>query len=357
MRWLALATAIACAGCSSTGASVPPSTSGCTIFPANHIFNTAIDALPVHPDSGAFLATIGTHHLHLDLGTTVDQSSSTYYGIPSNVVHAGSMAWSAVQYYSADPGLSWDARAESDCATGASHAVASPCTAAAAPSPLIPIPASPLVEGGIDSNPSQPYADHHILIFDADACRLWETYHSYPHSGGGWDIYGSATWDLHSNALRPAGWTSCDAAGFPILPLLLRAAEASSGAIKHALRFTIQSNKIRTSYVWPARHLTSNGTSSSSQPPMGQLFRLKSSFAIPASAGVQARAILKAMQTYGAYVADGGSDMYFQGEPSAAWAGDTFSVVQAVSSTDFEAVDISAITSRPGFNPDSAAVP
>ena len=90
---------------------------------------------------------------------------------------------------------------------------------------------------------------------------------------------------------------------------------------------------------------------------MGQLFRLKATYSIPAGTGVQARAILIAMQTYGAYIADGGSDMFFQGEPSASWADQTFSQVQAVSSTDFEAVDIGAITSRPGFDPNSAAVP
>src|SRR3954467_7136343 len=77
----------------------PPVIAGCPILPANHIFNTAIDTLPVHPDSGAFLATIGSHHVHLDLGTTVDQASPAYYGIPYNVVHGG--PWTAVQYHSA----------------------------------------------------------------------------------------------------------------------------------------------------------------------------------------------------------------------------------------------------------------
>ena len=332
---------------------VSPTIAGCPILPANHVFDTAIDTLPVHPDSDAFIATIGAHRVHLDLGTTVDPTSSSYYGIPYNVVHAGTQAWTPVQYHSADPSLSWDPRAESDCSFGADHQIASPCTAA---NPTFPIPTTPLVEGGIDTNPAQPYGDHHILILDADGCRLWETYHSYP-AGSGWDIFGSAIFDLRSNALRPAGWTSADAAGFPILPLLLRADEASSGEIHHALRFTIQSQKIRKAYVWPARHLTSNGTSSPSLPPMGQAFRLKASHAIPANASAQVRAILTALKTYGAYLADGGSDLYFQGEPGAAWVDATFSQVQALTSADFEAVDFSPITSRPGFNPDSAAVP
>ena len=131
-----------------------------------------------------------------------------------------------------------------DCAVGSAHTLVSPCTAAAAPQPLFPIPSVPLVEGGIDTDPSQPYGDHHMLLLDADTCRLWELYHCYPDPKSGWDIFGSAFFDLRSNALRPAGWTSADAAGFPILPLLLRADEASSGTIAHALRFTLPGSVI-----------------------------------------------------------------------------------------------------------------
>jgi hypothetical protein len=339
-------------------ASTVPTLGGCAIFPANHIFNTPIDALPVHPNSAAFMATIGTsRRLHLDLGTTVDPSSAEYYGIPSNVVHGNSMAWAPVRYASTDPGMDWDPTTESDCALGASHAVTSPCTAAAAPAPLLPIPATPLVEGGIVTDPSQPYGDHHILLLDADSCVLWETYHSYPNAAGGWDVFGSARFDLKSTALRPADWTSADAAGFPILPLLIRADEANSGVIRHALRFTIQSSKIRVAYTWPARHLTGNGTMSTSLPPMGQPFRLKASFAIPASANTQAKAILQAMKTYGMYLADGGSDLYVQGDPNASWDDATFSTVQAVDGSQFEAVDLSPIQARPGFDANSAAVP
>ena len=342
------------------GGTTPPGDSpliaGCPILPSNHIFNTPIDGQPVHASSAAFLTTIGQHKLHLDLGTSVDPTSADYYGIPYNVVHGAAGPWTPIKYHSADTSLSWDATAESDCTAGPTHAFVSPCTAAAAPAPMLPIPATPLVEGGIDKDPSQPYGDHHILLLDADSCRLWETYHSYPNASG-WDIYGSAGFDLRSNALRPADWSSSDAAGFPILPLLLRADEASAGVIHHALRFTIQSSKIRRSYTWPARHLTSNGTTSPNEPPMGQLFRIKASFAIPSTFNTQARAIVQAMKTYGMYVADGGSDMYVTGEPSAAWQDATFSQVQSLSSSEFEAVDLSAIQQRAGFDVNSGAVP
>ena len=332
-----------------------PSIGTCPILPANHVFNTAIDGLPADPNSAAYITTISpTRKLHLDLGTQTDQQATDFYGIPYNTMHGGTDPWAAVKYFSTDPGLTWDAAAESDCGD-ASHAVVRPCTAA---SPQFPIPASPIVEGGINNaTDQQPYGDHHLLVVDADACKLWEAYHVYSPSAGTWNIYGSAEFDLTSNALRPADWTSADAAGFPIMPLLLRADEATSGAIHHALRFTIASSKIRTSYIWPARHLTDNGTASTSLPPMGQLFRLKASYQIPASFDVQSKAILQAMKTYGMYIADGGSDWYVSGEPSAMWHDAVFSEVQSVTGDQFEAVDITAITSRAGFDPSSGTVP
>ena len=188
---------------------------GCRLLPSNHVFNTAIDALPVHPSSATLMATIGTRNLHLDLGRTVDQQSATYYGIPYNIVRGSSLTWSKIAFYSADPSLNWDPRPEADCASGAAHTLVSPCIAASAPSPLLPIPSNVLVEGGVNTAASQlPYGDHHILVLDADTCRLWETFHSYPDGSGGWNIFGAATWDLRSNALRPPTWTSADGAGF-----------------------------------------------------------------------------------------------------------------------------------------------
>jgi hypothetical protein len=337
-----------------------PTLAGCPLLPANHIFNTAIDKLPVHPNSAAFMATIGSPKIHLDLGQSVNMAApDTYYGIPYNVVHAASLTWTSAKYSSLDTvNLNWDPRPESDCANGAGHTLVSPCVASTAPSPVFPIPSGVLVEGGIFPDvASQAYGDHHIIMLDADSCRLWELYHAYTGASGTWDIFGSASWDLHSNALRPADWTSADAAGFPILPLLLRAAEASSGTIHHALRFTIQSSSIRAAYTWPARHLTNNGGTSANKPPMGQLFRLKASYAIPATYGTQSKAILTALKTYGMYIADGGSNLYVQGEPSASWSDAVFTEVQSVGAGQFEAVDLSPIQARAGFSVNSGAVP
>lgn len=334
-----------------------PVVAGCGVLPSNHIFNTPIDTLPAHGSSSDFMKAVGTRNIHLDLGTSVDLASDEYYGIPYNVVHSKAIPWQTAWLTTTDRDLDWDPRPESDCAVGAEHELTSPCTAAAAAEPQFPIPASPLVEGGIVTDPAQPYGDHHLLLLDADTCSLWELYHAYPNAKGGWDIFGAAYFDLKSNALRPRGWTSADAAGFPIMPLLLRADEASSGRIRHALRFTIDSSKIRTQYAWPARHLTGNGSAAASLPPMGQAFRIKSSYVIPSKFNSQSRAILQALKTYGMYLADGGSSMYIQGEPSASWEEDTFSQVQSVSSSEFEAVDLSPIAARAGFDQDSAAVP
>jgi hypothetical protein len=329
-----------------------PVVGACALFPADNIFNTPIDSLPVDPNSAAYITSIGgSTHLHLDLGQQTDQTQADFYGIPYNVVHGNALTWTQVAFYSSDPSLSWDAAGEADCADG-SHAFVSPCTISA---PMLPIPASPIVEGGINSAADEmPYGDHHLVVLDADTCRLWETYHSYSPAAGTWNIYGAAGWDLRSNAWRPADWTSADAAGFPILPLLLRADEASSGTIAHAIRFTV--NTSRTTYVWPARH-EAGSTGSTNAPPMGQLFRLKSTFQIPSSYNVQSKAILQAMKTYGIYIADNGSDWYITGEPSANWMDNTFSEVQSVTGMNFEAVDITAITSRAGFDAATGKVP
>jgi hypothetical protein len=360
MRSVWVCVLVACGGGSHAPTDAPTDTSTdapmqrvCPILPANHIFNTRIDGLPADPGSANYIATIGDAlHLHLDLGTQTDQQAADFYGIPSNVVKGSSFPWPAVAYTSTDPSLSWNPLAQSDCGD-AGGAVQSPCPASPA---YLPIPTSPIVEGGIQTDQSV-YGDHHMLLLDSDSCRLWETFHSYQTSSGGWDVFGSAEFDLTSNALRPAGWASADAAGFPIYPLLLRAEEASSGAIHHAMRFKISAGSIRNAYVWPARHMADKGTTNITLPPMGQLFRLKAGFQIPASWGTQSIAIATALKQYGMYIADAGPAMYIQGEPSASWAATTVSELQSLQAMDFEAVDVTPIMQRAGFDPSSGAVP
>lgn len=332
------------------GADDGPTLAGCPVLPGNHVFNSRIDGLPVHPSSAAFIATIGNTSVHLDLGTQTDQSNEEFYGIPYNIVNGNALTWTQVDYD--DP----ETADESDCGD-ASRNVHSPCTGSAFANASYPIPANPIVEGGI-SNDLDVYGDHHMLLIDRDTCELWEIGNAYLLDGTGWRSTWTAYFDLRSNTLRPAGWSSADAAGFPIFPLLVREDEASTGEIKHAFRFTINSPKIRSTYTWPARHRTTNGTASTSLPQMGQLFRLKASYQIPASASTQSRAIMVALQRYGMYVADGGSDMYITGSPSADWDEDVFDTVQDLRTGDFEAVDLEAAAStRAGFDVNSGALP
>jgi len=160
---------VAISGCGSKGSKTPPDTTGkadgaaqpaatdgkgatggalgtvlggCQILPTNHIFNTPIDTLPVHGSSAAFMTTIGTRNIHLDLGTSTDMASGEYYGIPYNIVNGNSLNWIRVSYLSTDPSISWDPLAESDCvdqSSGATHTLVSPCLANKAPNPWLPI--------------------------------------------------------------------------------------------------------------------------------------------------------------------------------------------------------------------------
>ena len=77
--------------------------------------------------------------------------------------------------------------------------------------------------------------------------------------------------------MPPAGWTSADAAGLPILPGLAGYDEVARGVIDHALRFTMR--RSRRAYVYPARHFASSSTSLN-LPPMGRRLRLRASFPV-----------------------------------------------------------------------------
>jgi hypothetical protein len=417
MNTLRTSIALAVASSLSLSAAAAPTVGGCQVFPSNNIFNTRIDNLPVHPDSAAFVARIGANHdsngaytntttklVHLDMGTQSNMMPmDTYYGIPYNVVNTTTTPslWKRLifQYNGADPETGWPG--ESDCAIQTSPGVFTPmypCTpggGAFTYMPILPIGTAQgltgelKIEGGVASttaagDPDDPanayneYGDHHILSVDSATCTLWEAYHAYPQNGSPsatiWEVLSVAKFDLNSNALRENGATSADAAGFPIFPLLMRADEANAGpdGIQHALRFTLINSKVRGAYEWPARHLTGSRpaddtatTADGLRPVMGQLFRLPANFNITTVPGwpagqqphAQTVAIVNALKRYGMYIADNGSNMYIQGEPSAAWASQTFSQLQRIPHTAFEAVDLSPIKNRPGFSINSAAVP
>jgi hypothetical protein len=192
-----------------------------------------------------------------------------------------------------------------------------------------PIPSKPKTEYG---------GDHHVLILDSSACRLYELY-DVRKKGTRWRAGSGAIWNLASNALRPAGWTSADAAGLPILPGLVRYDEVAAGHIDHALRFTVQHT--RRAYVYPARHYASSSTDPN-LPPMGLRLRLRAGFDT-SRFPPQARVVLEALKRYGMMVADNGSSWYISGAPDRGWSNDDLHALSRVKGSDFEVVDPSAI--------------
>ncbi|MFL5680010.1 MAG: hypothetical protein ACJ77B_05355 [Chloroflexota bacterium] len=188
-----------------------------------------------------------------------------------------------------------------------------------------PIPAKPKIEGG---------SDRHLLMVDTSACKLYELFAASKMSTG-WHAGSGAVWDLRSNHLRPAGWTSADAAGLPILPGLVRYEDVSRGAINHAIRFTAPSTC--AGYIYPARHKAGSG-SCSTKPPMGLRLRLKSSVDI-SKYGSQARIVLTALKRYGMILADNGSPWYITGAPSSKWNDDVLHALGGITGSDFEVVD------------------
>jgi hypothetical protein len=206
-----------------------------------------------------------------------------------------------------------------------------------------PIPPDAPIEGG-----SQSTGDRHVLVLDSGNCILYELFFAYPQPDGTWRAGSGAIFDLRSDALRPAGWTSADAAGLPILPGLVRFDEVASGEIKHALRFTAP--QTRKSYIWPARHYASSLTGQQ-YPSMGQRFRLKADYDI-SSFSAETRVILAALKKYGMILADNGSSWYISGAPDPRWNNDVLHELGRVTGAAFEAVNESVFM----VDPDSAYV-
>jgi hypothetical protein len=197
-----------------------------------------------------------------------------------------------------------------------------------------PIPNNPLIEGD---------TDRHLLSWDTSACYLYEIYDA-SQSGSSWNGGSGAIWDLRSNALRPDGWTSADAAGLPILPGLVRYPEVAAGVIAHALRFTTPYTA--RSYVYPARHQAGCTTNSRCLPPMGLRVRLKASVDVSRFSAAN-RVILEAMKTYGMLLADNGSAWYVTGAPDSRWNDDDLHLLGGITGADFEAVDTTTFFNGP----------
>ena len=274
----------------------PPNEGGCQVFPTDNPWNTDISTYPVDPNSANYLnhMNAGTTFLHPDFGT------NSHYGIPYVIVPAN-QPFVPMKFF-LYPG-------ESD------------------PGPY-PFPPNAPIEGGPRSN-----GDRHVVVLDSGNCHIYETYRSF-YVGPGWRAGNGAVFDLSSNKLRPDGWTSADAAGLPIFAGLVKYDEAATGTITHAFRMT--THETQEGYIHPATHWAST-TRDPGYPPMGLRVRLKASFDTSKYTGA-AHAILVAMQHYGMFVADNGSDWYFTGAPDPRWSNANLDTLKTVPASAFEVV-------------------
>lgn len=309
--WICFAV-LALAGSLAAGAFAQGSVRGtsCKVFPADNSWNQRVDGLPVASDSDALVRSIGRDaRAHADFGSGKWEGAPI--GIPYVVVSSKTKK-RKVSFTYAD---------ESDRVR-------------------YPVPKNPPIEGG-----KRGTGDRHVIMVDKSRCRLYELYAAYPKKGSSnWRAGSGAVWSLKSNKLRPAGWTSADAAGLPIFPGLARYDEVARGAIRHALRFTAP--RTRNAYVYPARHRAGSG-SSAELPPMGLRLRLKGDVDI-SRFPKQSRVILTALRKYGMLLADNGSPWYVSGAPDRRWDNDDLHSMQRLRGSDFEVVDTSSLPS-PGL--------
>jgi hypothetical protein len=307
----ALAVWIAAAAAAAPGARLAavrgphlPGAPHCRILPANNPWNQRVENLPVDPNSSKYVAAIGLDApVHPDFGTV-------YAGAPNGIPYV------VVSNRTRRVRVHFQYASESD------------------PGPY-PIPRNAPIEGGHNST-----GDRHVIVVDRGTCTDYELYAAYPHNGGThWTAGSGAIFNLGSDHLRPAGWTSADAAGLPILPGLARYDEVAHGAIDHALRFTAPCTAPR--YVYPARHEAST-CSQPWAPPMGLRLRLKASVDI-SRLPYQARVVAQALKTYGLILADNGSPWYISGAPNSHWNNDALHQLDELTGGDFEAVDTSSL--------------
>jgi hypothetical protein len=307
---LPLAIAAACVLAPSLGSASPlPAAPNCSIFPANNPWNQRVDRLPVAKNSARLIASIGlSDPVHPDFG------SGLYNGSPIGIPYA------VVSNRTRRVPVRFQYASESDKGK-------------------YPIPPNVPIEGGRRSS-----GDRHVILVDKSNCKDYELFAAYPHDGGRrWSAGSGAVFDLRSNHLRPAGWTSADAAGLPILPGLARYYEVGRGVIDHALRFTAPCTAPR--YVYPARHEAS--TCSGFYPPMGLRVRLKASVNI-SHLPRQARIVAEALKHYGLILADNGSPWYISGAPDRHWNNDDLHQLDQLTGRDFEVVDTRSLP-HPGL--------
>lgn len=277
---------------------------GITIFPADNSWNEDISSRAVDPSSSQILLAYSTAGLKADFGSGLWDNAPI--GIPFVVVCGNKKKVSIVFRANGYDGNYGD---ESD------------------PGPY-PIPLNAPIEG-------DGQGDSHVLAVDKDNDILYELYNASVN-GDHWEASSGAVFNLNSDALRPDGWTSADAAGLPIFPGLVKYDEVASGAIHHAVRFTLASSNVKSGYISPATHKV-NSSGGQYSLPFGAKIRLKASFDI-SSFPANDQVILNALKKYGMILADIGSNMYISGAPDARWNNDELQQLGNVKASDFEVI-------------------
>jgi hypothetical protein len=287
-----------------------PGAPRCPVFPADNPWNQRVDRLPVAGNSAQVISTIGLNDpVHPDFG------SGLYGGEPIGIPYA------VVSSKTRKVPVGFQYASESDRGP-------------------YPLPRGVPIEGGYGSS-----GDRHVIVVNRDTCTDYELFAAYPHDGGKrWTAGSGAIFNLRSDHLRPAGWTSADAAGLPILAGLARYDEVAAGVIDHALRFTAPCSAPR--YVYPARHEAST-CHGANLPPMGLRVRLKASVKI-SGLPYQARIVAQALKRYGMILADNGSPWYISGAPNPHWSNDALHLLDRLTGRDFEVVDTSSLP-HPGL--------
>lgn len=279
----------------------------CSVLPANDIWNTPVDTLPVLSNSASMVSTIGASTgFHADFGAGLWDGGPI--GIPFVSVPGTQAKYPATFLYvdESDPGP-------------------------------YAVPLTAPIEGGSGST-----GDRHAIAIDTDHCVLYELYRAFPGASD-WTADSGAIFDLKSNALRPSGWTSADAAGLPIMPGLVTYEEVQTGEITHAIRFTAPQS--RRGFVWPARHYASSLTGTQ-YPRMGERFRLKAGFDI-SSYPSDVQVMLRAMKKYGIIMADNGSAWFISGKPDSRWNNSNLQTLGQLLGSNFEAVDATVLMIDP----------
>jgi hypothetical protein len=306
----ALAAAVAIAVPALVSAHPLPGAPNCPVFPADNPWNQRVDRLPVARNSARIIAKIGlSDPVHPDFG------SGLYAGEPIGIPFA------VVSSHTRRVRVSFQYASESDRGR-------------------YPLPRGVPIEGGYRSS-----GDRHVIVVDRSSCKDYELFAAYPHDGGRrWTAGSGAIFNLRSDHLRPAGFTSADAAGLPILPGLARYDEVARGVIDHALRFTAPCTAAR--YVYPARHEAST-CHGAWLPPMGLRVRLKASVDI-SGLPYQARVVAQGLKRYGMILADNGSPWFISGAPNRHWNNDALHLLDRLTGRDFEVVNTTSLP-HPGL--------